>query len=363
MAAENRTSSVFLIDTVRDEPYDFDFFRLVQLLERFKSDRVAIGHNGPYSEETIHFEEDISLAFPPGDVLEVRGLEDGAEKSAVSESSAALARQTFFGFLGHGVLPEHYTLDVYDDLRVPSNDRRSSRKDFLEIFQHRLLSLFFRAWQKYDYVSAYEAAQRQRHSNPEAEPFDEISEKAFCMVGLGSASGRDDSGVPAKFLLYFSGAFSSQSRNAIMLEKMLRSHFGLETNVIPFVGKWLYLEEGDRSRLGRLRGTRQRLGESLIVGRKIWDMQCLIRIRIGPLSFDEFRRFLPGEKAFAALGQIVRLYIGADNDYQLQLVLRAAETPGFRLSRGGPTRIGYCSWIGRQPRSHDAEEAIFRSPS
>ncbi|MBI1322085.1 type VI secretion system baseplate subunit TssG [bacterium] len=356
MATKNRDQAVFLIDKAREEPYRFDFFRLVQVLETLRPDREPIGYDGPYIAETIHFEEDISRSFPPGDVIAVSGLDtnDYLDRSIG-------VRQTFFGFLGQGVLPEHYTEDVVQDLRNGKFGRKSPRKDFLAIFQHRLLSLFYRAWRKYDYLSSYTAARARTWSGEGEKPFDEISTKVFALAGFGSRSIREANGIDPDFLLYNSGAFASQSRNGLMLEKMLRNHFGVPVNVIPFIGKWLYLETQDRSRIGRYKGKNQRIGESLIVGQKVWDMQSLIRIRIGPLSFDEFRSFLPDQPSFLELSRIVRAYIGSDNDFQIQLVLKAKETPCFRLSRTGVTRIGYTSWVGKLPRVLDADDPLFDS--
>ena len=163
-------------------------------------------------------------------------------------------------------------------------------------------------------------------------------------------------------LLFYTGIFSQQHRSALMLERLLQDYFGHPTSVLSFSGQWLRLEPEQRSRMGRT-GVFNELGRDVVVGRKVWDLQSKFRVRLGPLSFPAFRQFLPDGVAADRLMQLVRFYVRAEFDFEVQLVLKAEEVPGCRLSRDASSaaQLSRYSWLKQRAFHRDANQAVFRS--
>src|SRR5712691_8081671 len=148
-----------------DEAYRFEFFQAVRLLERMSPSRQRVGASGPPAEEIVRFRTLPSLAFPPSQIHEVR---DTGGRDAPPEMTVA-----FLGLTGPlGLLPHPYTELLID--RVRHEDR--TLWDFLDVFNHRLISFFYRAWEKYRFPIAYE---RDRH--------DPFTEYLFDLISMGTA--------------------------------------------------------------------------------------------------------------------------------------------------------------------------------
>src|SRR5262249_57028321 len=118
------------------------FCRAVRLLERLYPDRKAVGREALPPVEVARFRSHLSLAFPPSALF---AIERPSE-----ERPWALVVQTFLGLTGpSGVLPRHYTQMLLDLGRDVKGPERRSLGDWLALFDHRLVSLFYPAWVKY----------------------------------------------------------------------------------------------------------------------------------------------------------------------------------------------------------------------
>ena len=365
MADAQRRSDPDLIDRLFAEPYRFDFFQAVRLLGRIAPDRVPVGQDGPHAREVARFVQHLSLAFPASSIDELErvygprfarpGLtpppvEDGADGKPPRMVTA------FMGLVGPmGALPTVYT----EELVGPLGRRRGAAIDFLDLFHHRLVSFFYRAWEKYNLPALWE-----RGAKPGAGPGlgnDPFSVHLFDLIGLGLAPLRDRQAFPDASLLFHVGIFAQQHRSAVMLERLLRDQFGHPVTVRSFSGQWLRLEPEQRSRPGR-RGTFHALGRDAVAGRKVWDVQSKFRVRIGPLSFRQFRALLPGGTAADRLMHLVRFYVCAEMDFDVQLILKAEDVPACRMSRdeSGAARLGRYAWLKCREFSRDSDDAIFR---
>jgi type VI secretion system protein ImpH len=130
--------------------------------------------------------------------------------------------------------------------------------------------------------------------------------------------------------------------------------------VTQFIGQWLPLSEANRSRLGGDEANNA-LGVNAVVGKQVWDQQAKFRLQLGPLSFAEFRRFLPSSDGLRTLAAITRFFVGEEFDFAVQLILKAAEVPWCRLGgRDNPgMQLGWSTWLKSQEFSADAADAIF----
>lgn len=352
-----------LIDRLLEEAYRFDFFQAVRVLERWAA-RAAdparaapcqpVGADHAPRQEAVRFRAQVGLTFPPGSVAQIERASPGP--SAEEPDSRPLEMLvTFLGLIGpHGALPEHYTSLVIE--RARSKDY--ALRDFLDVFHHRTLSLFYRAWEKYRFPIGYEKSRTPGRDE------DLFTRSLYCLVGLGTDGLRRRSRYDDEALLYYAGLFAQRPPSAVSLELILADFFAVPAAVRQFQGQWLVLSQEDRSLLPtsrNLRGQNNQLGGNAVIGERVWDVQSKFRVRLGPLDYAQFRRFVPSGQALPTLGQLVRSYAGPQWDFEVQPVLRAAQVPWCRLGGDGqdPSRLGWNTWVRNRPLKCDADDAVF----
>jgi type VI secretion system protein ImpH len=233
-------------------------------------------------------------------------------------------------------------------------------RDFLDLFNHRITSLFYRAWQKYRFPFTYE----QSYWSSTEEPEDVLTRCLYCLLGLGTDGLRGRLAFDDEALLFYAGHFAHYPRSAPSLERLLADYFELPLQVRQFHGQWLYLSEESQSSLpcGHWpEGLNAQLGRDVIVGQRVWDVEGKFRVRVGPLGYAGFRRLMPSGDVLQALSQMIRTYAGPQFDFDTQVVLKATEVPCCRLGGDGgdPSRLGWNTWILSAAADHDVDDAVF----
>ena len=380
MASQSRRTSPALSDQLLNEPYRFDFFQAVRLFEALAretapEDRRAtmqpVGGDALPSREVLRFRAMPGLTFPAGPISEVRRpapplaspTDPGAIAPSRSRPAAAKPIEMTVAFMGltgpSGVLPQHYTSLVIE--RCHAKYRDYSLRDFLDLFNHRAISHFYRAWDKYRFPVGYG---RGRQTGEE----DLVTWCLYCLVGLGTPGLRGRMHVSDEAILYYGGHYAHHPRNANSLERLLADYFELSVDIEQFSGQWLYLSESEQSCFPSARhpeGLNMTLGESVIVGERVWDTQSKFRVRLGPVDYAWFLRLMPTGEALARLSDLVRLYVGKEFDFDVQPVLLAHEVPECQLTPDvsqGP-RLGWNTWVRSEEFEHDVEDAVFRVES
>jgi len=317
----------------------FEFFQAVRLLGRLYSGRRAVGGFGDPAAEIAHFSARPAIAFPASEIYAIDLPGDRPARLVVN----------FFGLIGPlGVLPYHLTLLTAE--RGRARDR--GLRDFLDIFQHRLLSLFYRAWEKYHFTAVYEQNRR-----------DAVTEHLRDFIGLGLNAFRNKSPVPDESLLYYGGLLAPQPRSAVALQHMLEDYLDVPVEVEQFVGGWYGLAASSQCTLGEGEemGAADQVGLGAVVGDEIWDQQARVRIRLGPLTREQYQRFLPGGSAHETLRSIVRFFSHDQFDFDVQLLLARQDVP--RCVLGGDDAqsppLGWSTWLGTKPFAHDADQTIL----
>jgi type VI secretion system protein ImpH len=359
--AHGRTR-VGLSEQLLREPYRFEFFQAVRLLERVADEHARqepgwpaepVGQDRAPGREAVRFRSWPALSFPAAAVHRVRPpVPNGQGPDGPAPADMTV---TFLGLTGPlGALPPHYTRLLLRRIRA----RNLALREFLDLFNHRTVSLFYRAWEKYRLPFTYERSRR------DGEGEDLVTRCLYCLIGLGTGGLRDRRHVDDEAFVFYSGHFAHFPRSAVSLEAMLGDYFEMPVRVWQAQGQWLVLEETDRSRLpslGNGQGFNCRLGVNVIAGDRVWDVQSKFRVRIGPLSYCQFRRFMPDGDGLRALGQMTRAYVGPELDFDVQVVLRAGEVPGCRLASAGAEapRLGWNTWVHGEAFAQDVEDAVF----
>jgi type VI secretion system protein ImpH len=320
-----------------EDPYSFAFFQAVRLLERLFPERKGVGGFVDPSEEIARFSVDPVIAFPPS---EIRALKLG-------NGTPTQISVNFMGLTGPlGLLPFYYTLMVAD--RVKAKDR--ALKEFLDIFHHRFVSLFYRAWEKHRFTVSYERDQQDR-----------VTEHLRDLVGLGLAGLQNRMAVRDESVLFYAGLLAPQQRSAVALEEMLEDYFQVPVEIEQFVGGWYPLEVRTQCRLGEERDASDQLGLGAVAGDEIWDQQARVRIRLGPLTREQYDQFLPTGDAYPSLRTLSRFFSNGQFDFEIQLVLARDEVPGCIIGADEDEAVplGWCTWMRSQPLARDRDEAIL----
>ncbi len=334
MAATTGPETTHLENCLAADPYRFDFFQAVRLLEALHRDHPRVGCALTPAEDFLRFGQAASMSFAPSTLQRY-------------EQRAALPPRLivhFFGLLGpNGPLPAHITEFAHER---EFNAHDSTLVEFLNVFHHRLLSQFYRAWAV----------------NQKAVDFDRPEESRFAryfgsLFGLGMESLQNRDAVSDSAKLFFSGRLAPQCRNSEGLAAILTSFFGLPVRVETFAGRWLELPADSLCRLGESPASGS-LGQTTLVGARMWDCQLNFRLRLGPMTLAELENLLPDGESFHRLKAWVMNYVGDEFFWDAQLVLKAAEVPQISLGQAG--RLGWTSWLRSVPFTRDADDLVLQ---
>mgnify|MGYP001076156541 CR=1 FL=1 len=303
-----------------------DFFAAVRLLERYLR-TVPVGGDGPPALEPVRFRTVQSLAFPGRALERVQRREPGGARTA----PAFQMEVAFMGLTGpSGVLPQHYTTLVQE--RLKQRDRALA--DFLDLFNHRLIALYYRACGKYRLVPQFERHDPATLSDPFSRALQALA---------GQIRQR-----PYQPQLFYAGHFSRGTRSSSALARLLSDFLGHPVRVECFVGQWLYLAEQDRLRIGSGgNGRNHRLGNGVLLGRRAWDAQSLFRIEIGPLTHAEHERLLPHTPRAQELRRLIDAYTPSHLNVELRFVIEDDAHRRRRLGDG--LRLGWNAWLQSRP--------------
>lgn len=315
-----------LLTDMAKQPWAYDFFALMRRLDALHPGAPRTGWALRPGQEPWRLTQVPELDFAPAAIAALERPVAGPPRLGVR----------FLGLLGpQGPMPLHFTEYVRDRLHH-HGDRTLAH--FLDLFHHRLLSLFYRAWAQAQPVVHRDRPQDNRYA-------------AWLRAAAGLPT-RDPGVLAPDALTFQAGLLASRSRHPEAMLKVLRLYFRLPISFESNVGEWLAIEPTDRSRLGFARNRAERsmqpetrLGRSANAGCKVWDRQYRFRLHLGPLTVAQYRAFLPGGQAWPALQEWVRLLAGPTLRWDAQLELAANERPEPRLGR--VVQLGLTAWLGR----------------
>jgi type VI secretion system protein ImpH len=298
-------------------PQRFELFALMRGLECRHPAQPRLGEALRPRDEAIRFGQHPDPGFAPGEV---------AHQPAVRHGQRPHLAIAAFGLTGpRGPLPSALSEYIHQRARQENDHGWSA---FLDVFQHRLTCLYYRAWAAGQPVIGAD----RPHDDPLARLLSACS--GHESLGLSDAESRAR--------LFFAGLLCGHSRPAAGLAKILGGYFGVPARVEPFIGTWLTVEPEDCTRLGQ---SRISLGQGCMVGTRAWSRQHRFRLTLGPLGATDTARFLPEGRSFVALQRWVNDYCAGRLEWQLELQPAPDACPPARL--GASARIGRSCWLGR----------------
>jgi type VI secretion system protein ImpH len=319
------------LDELRNDATRHSLFAALRRIEQAYPDRPRLGESRKAADDPVRISQVPHLHFAPSEVLRF-----GANDGPVPE-----LEQFGFGIFGpNGALPLHLTEVAY--ARERQLDDRTVR-DFVNTFQHRFASLFYRAWANTDPCTSFDRGEA-----------DSFRLYLGALIGLGPETARDRDAVLDYAKLARVGLFAPQTRSAAALQQILAGYFELPVEVIPFAGGWLDISPDAWCRLGR-DPEYGRLGIGATLGRMTWQRQSRFEIALGPLRLADFVSFLPGARGLDQLKALVRLFTNEEWYWHVRLLLEAEEIPAMRLGHSG--WLGWTTWLGS--RAEVARDSVI----
>lgn len=361
MAGSDRAEITTVRDRLLEEGHAFSFYQAVSLLERALNDSPAVGTLGPVENERIRFSGTKSLGFAASDISEIEtvdisgrpplgsaddptyvepfeeilpesALDDGdLSETAVDDLAQTMYRLhvTFMGLYGPpSPLPPAVTESI---IRLDKpNDELA---DFLDVFNHRFVSLAFRVWKKYRYYIEFKTSGD--------DPFSQI---VFAVLGLDHETAATQFGRRWVRLMSFAGLLGMYCHSAPMLAALISHYFdGLQVEIEEFCGRIVTIAPEQRSRLGN---PTAQLGETLTLGDHVHDVAGKFRIWMGPMDFETYSRFLPDGEWFHELRNLVRTSLRDQLDFDLGVVINPDNVPRCTMGKGSKSPLGWAAWLG-----------------
>lgn len=332
----DRLDHLTYLQALEMAPYRHDFFQALRRIECLFPQLPRIGQALRPADEAVRLAQEAAMDFAPA-TLSSFGVPPGA--------AVPRLEVRFFGLFGpNGPLPLHLT-EFARNRTQHADDLALTR--FLDLFHHRFLALFYRAW-----------AQAQPTVSLDRPREDRFSIYVGALCGLGDASLRERDAVPDCAKLFYAGLLARQVRNSDGLVALLSGYFRLRVTLEPYVGNWLKLAAEERTTLAAHSIRPQAgLGQGAVLGRRVWDRQHKFRLCLGPLDLRQLEDFLPGGQALRILVAWVRQYCCFELDWDVRLILKREEVPPARL--GKFQRLGWSTWLGTRARTEDARDLVL----
>ncbi|WP_075291369.1 type VI secretion system baseplate subunit TssG [Pararhizobium arenae] len=329
-----------LLDTIRRAPEDFDLFQALRRVEATAPESPRLGQSARPSQDPVRLGQQPSLVFSPRTIASVTEPTKG-ERASRWETPDRIETYSFGLFGPNGPLPLHLTEYVFSRM---TNDRDETMARFADMFHHRMLSFFYRAWALSEPAVSHDRKEE-----------DTFAESLAALAGLGMPAMRGRDRMPDLVKLHYIGRLASHTRNAEGLQAILEGYFDVPVVIREFVPSWVALPAGSISRLGHEPRT-GRLGRGISIGSRVHVHHHKFRVVVGPLRLQAYQRLLPGGDALGTLRDIVRNYVGDELEFEYNLVLQRREVPALQL--GGKGRLGWTMWLGRRRAASDAHDLV-----
>lgn len=356
MATPNRRKISPLAKKVESSPWRFDFFQLVKLLESETNASNEVGDFTPVQDESIKFITNPQLNFEPSAVKQVRSTTKAnvQNNDITKEHLQKELEVNFWGLNGSaGTLPYHYSELITQ--RIRNNDH--ALKDFVDIFNHRSLSLFYKAWQKH--------RPWLQHPSKDA-PISKykINQHQAILKGLTGLSGEHNASFnkPEGAWLNYSGFASARVSSASMLKHAINHHFGLSVRLNEFKGQWEHMPPDVRTRLSdrKSNGMNNILGVSALLGARCWNAQNRFEVEIVEIEYKQFMTFSPGSEKLNALYEFIKFKVGTELDFDLTLKVQKSKLYPASFKVGKQPQLGWNSRLESRSKNNNETDDIIK---
>ncbi|ANI28405.1 type VI secretion protein [Yersinia entomophaga] len=346
MAGSDRSTCVDVVPG--DESLDvsrYNFFQLVELLNQLSGKKLSSqGEAVAYpAGESIRFRSSASLAFPTRDVVALEKSERGQYQLEVS----------FLGLHGsQSPMPGYYL----DSLAWEDAQNENRLTDFLNVFNHRLITLLHQVWRKYRYHICFEDG-----------GVDDFSQRMFALVGLGSEVIRNKLQINHSKMLAYAGLLASPGRSPEVICGLVSHCFDLpDVELHSWQLRQVNIDPSQQNRLGgreKIRGKKYLeksvLGSNFTIGSRVADRSGKFMLCINNLSRERFLSFLPNGENYQPLVMFVSFVMRDQFAWDLRLGLASKQVSGMVLGADQNNLLGWTSFLGDPEEKPDVTICVM----
>lgn len=335
MARKKRESGIALKKRLFDESYRFSFFRAVHLLESILPEANKLGETLDPEDEAVRFSVQPGFVFPASDIANLKSGDKGGPP---------IMEVPFLGLIGpSGVLPQWY-----NDLALErAREKDMSLSDFLDLFHHRFISLFYLAWKKYNFPENHVPGAK-----------DDLSMHFLSLIGLGTPGLLGTVGLTEEPLIFYSGYLSKQIPSVVAIESTVEFFAGTKTKIDQLIERSLPLNPEDWTLIGR---ANSELGISTTCGSTFRESQTKFRVNLGPVGFRDFIRFLPDGDMLEPVFSLVEYMVGVEYDFDVRIRLKRHDVPLCCIGQSAGTdsgRLGWSTWLKAPGFAHEEDPYV-----
>ncbi|EKT56019.1 type VI secretion system baseplate subunit TssG [Providencia burhodogranariea] len=308
MDRKSQSSVTSVIEELGDKISSINFYRLCQLLEHTNPQIPPLGSTQDPKHDPIRFRPHRGMGFP---VTEIKGID---QDDSYRDSNIPSLRTTFLGLYGiTSPLPTSYLDDI-----AQQRDGTNSLTDFLDIFNHRLTTQFYRIWRKYSYPATFAKGGE-----------DETSQYLYGLIGLGIPGCANHIEAPLSRFLALLGTLRLPTRTAegiISLVKLLAPK--TQAQVKAHDPRRIELE--NPTVLSCKHPTT--LQNKPVLGQYATDVNSQVLITLRTDDLTEAHGWLPDGQIYQDLMALLHVYLGSRVNARLRLTLPRALLPDASLS-------------------------------
>jgi len=277
-----------LLPTLLSHATQMNFMRFCELIELAAPDRAPIGSTDSPTNEPVRFRSRRRLGFPGREI-------DAVEYGYDAASKPPSIRTTFLGLYGVDARMPSYFIDEI----AQNRDGAESLSGFLDMFNHRFATQFYRAWRKYRFPAGFKKGGT-----------DDVSRCLVSLVGLGIGQAGIEQTVGTRKILSMLGLASQRTRTAEGLAGVLQHAVPDATiTVTEFHPVWIELNEFEPTALG----------ENCVLGRGFYDRGNCVRVVITPTSREAVLGLTPGRTVHQEIMALLSFYMGYESNAHLEM--------------------------------------------
>lgn len=346
-----------------ENAYNFEFYQAVKLLEMFfLHEKIEINsEQGALTEENnekflkdyfnsefyhyfggpVVFKSNIYPSFPASELERI----DPPKKPGAPYEMLV----NFMGIVGlSGPMPAVYSQMIIDNEK--ENPGNTVFRDFLDLFNNHLINLMYKVRKKCRFGFDLRMPEET-----------DVAKYLFSLLGIGTEGLTNRLSIKDRELLYYTGLLANHNRSIAGLEFVLGDYLDVKVECLPLQGQWQRISPYQITYIG-LKGQNQVLGDSVVLGKSIWDQSAKFDMKVGPLNLKQYENFLPlaDSISYRPLYELTRQYVGSDTDFEAILIVDTTELQGMELNHPVHSRLGWTTWLPLRKNSiFDYDELFF----
>ena len=319
-----------------------------------------VGRFSPPSREVVRMTNSHSLGFPSTEISSIKRKQNTKNKTNEFKSNEDTQWQMMVNVIGlagsTGVLPYHYTEMILKRLKM----RDKTIAEFLNLFNHRTISLFYQSLNKYRLPIEYERSKLHKSQTDEESNH---TKALLGLLGLGANNLHNRQSINDESLIFYSGLYAQQIKTPSGLRQIVKDYFDVPVEIEGFSGQWQELIDDVRTRLPsryNKKGQNVCLGRSTMLGRHGWFAQGKFNMKLGPLNKIQFEKFAPGTGSLKSLNELVRSYVGFEQDYDCVIQVQREDVPRrIALNSTKPPLLSWNTWLSGKPKTNTKKDEIL----